>query len=157
MPPLKEAVDEFLSRKRIAVVGVSRSSSQAANMVYRNLRKADYDVFAVNPNADEVEGDTCYQDLKSIPGGVEAAVIATTPEVADAVVRDCAEQGISLVWLHRSFGGGSVSQEAADFCRDNGIRVIAGGCPNMFLRGADIGHKCMRWALSLTGGLPKEA
>ncbi len=156
MPTLKEAVDDFLGQKRIAVVGVSRNSSQAANLVYRGLREADYEVFAVNPNADEVEGGTCYHDLKSIPGGVEAVVIATTPEVAEAVVRDCAAQGISRVWMHRSFGGGSVSEDAAEYCRANGITVIAGGCPRMFFPGADLGHRCMRWVRNLTGGLPKQ-
>ncbi len=156
MPTLKEAVDDFLAQKRIAVVGVSRSSSEAANSVYRTLRGGGYEVFAVNPNAEEVEGDACYSDLKSIPGGIDAVVVATTPEVAETVVRECAEQGISRVWMHRSFGTGSVSEEAADFCRNNGITVIAGGCPRMFVPGADFGHKCMRLVLNLTGGLPKK-
>ncbi|MBI5289184.1 MAG: CoA-binding protein [Chloroflexi bacterium] len=155
MPPLKEAVDDFLAQKRIAVVGVSRDSAQAANLVYRTLRKADYEVFAVNPHAEEVEGDACYHDLKSIPGGVAAAVIATPPEITDAVARECAEQGVSRVWMHRSFGKGSVSNDAAAYCREHGITVIAGACPMMFLPGADVGHRCMRWMLKLTGGLPK--
>jgi predicted CoA-binding protein len=157
MATLKEALDDFLAQKRIAVAGVSRSSSQAANLVYRGLRGANYEVFAVNPAADEVEGDTCYPDLKSIPGGVDAVLIATTPAVAEKIVRDCAEQGISRVWMHRSFGKGSVSEDAVDLCRQNEITVIAGGCPRMFLPGADFGHRCMRWVLNLTGGLPKEA
>jgi len=40
MPTLREAVDDFLAQKRIAVVGVSRDSGQAANLVYRTLRCA---------------------------------------------------------------------------------------------------------------------
>jgi predicted CoA-binding protein len=156
MPTLKESVDDFLAQKRIAVVGVSRGGREAANTVYRKLRGAGYQVFAVNPNADEVEGDTCYPNLTSIPGGVEAVVIATSPEVTESVVRDCAEQGISRVWMHRSFGKGSVSQAAADFCRDNNITVIPGGCPMMFCAPVDFGHTCMRWILNLTGGLPKQ-
>ena len=156
MPALKDAVDEFLTQKRIAVVGVSRESGAAANLVYRGLRKTDHNVFAVNPNADEVEGAPCYRDLKSIPDGVDAVVIATTPAVANEVVRDCADLGITRVWMHRSFGEGSVSEEAAGFCRERGIQVIAGGCPMMFLPGTDIGHKCMRLFLSVTGGLPKQ-
>ena len=154
MATLKEAVDDFLAQQRVAVVGVSRDSAQAANLVYRSLRKANYQVFAVNPNADEVEGDVCYHDLKSIPDGVAAAVVATTPDITDAVVRECAEAGVSRVWMHRSFGKGSVSKDAADFCRQRGITVIAGACPMMFLPGADVGHRCMRWMLKLTGGLP---
>lgn len=152
----KEAVADFLAQKRVAVAGVSRRSGQAANMVYRTLRDRDYEVFAVNPNADEVEGGACYPDLKSIPGGVDAVLIATTPGVAESVVRECADLGISRVWLHRSFGEGSVSEEAAEYCRSHNITVIAGGCPKMFVEGADLGHRCMRLILGLTGGLPKE-
>ncbi len=158
MATLKEAADDFLSQRRIAVAGVSRTDSgHGANVVYTGLRKAGYEVFAVNPNAEEVAGDACYRDLASIPGGVEAVVVGTAPGDSAAVVSDCAEQGIQRVWLHRSFGGGSVSDEAAEIGKEKGLRVIAGGCPMMFLPKADIGHRCMRWFLGLTGGLPKEA
>jgi len=158
MATLKQAADEFLAQRRIAVAGVSRTDSgHGANVVYKGLRNAGYEVFAVNPNAEEVEGDPCFHDLKSIPGGVDAVVVGTAPQDSAGVVRDCAEQHIQRVWLHRSFGGGSVSGEAADLARQNGITVIAGACPMMFLPGADIGHRCMRWVLGLTGGLPKEA
>ena len=154
---MKEAAEDFLAQKRIAVAGVScTNSSQAANIVYKGLRGAGYDVFAVNPGADEAEGDRCFHDLKSIPDGVEAVVIATAPDVSVSVARECAELGIKRVWLHRSFGSGSVSDEASDFCREHDIRVISGGCPMMFREGADLGHRCMRFVLGLTGGLPKE-
>lgn len=156
MPTLKETVDDFLAQKRIAVAGVSRSGGEAANLVYRKLRGAGYQVFAINPNAEEVEGEKCYPDLKSIPGGVEGVVIATHPKVTDQIVRECAEMGISQVWIHRSFGGGSVSDAAVNFCRENNITVIPGGCPMMYCEPVDIGHKCMRWVLNLTGGLPKQ-
>ncbi len=157
MPTLKEAANDFLAQKRIAVAGVSRTpAGHGANVVYTGLRKAGYQVFAVNPEADQVEGDRCYHDLKSIPGGVDAVVVGTAPGVSADVLRECAERGIGRVWLHRSFGGGSVSEEAVTLGREHGIGVIAGGCPMMFLRGADIGHRCMRFVLNLTGGLPKE-
>jgi predicted CoA-binding protein len=155
MPTLTEAVQDFLAQKRVAVVGVSRSSGEAANLVYRKLRGAGYQVFAVNPNAKEVEGDTCYPDLRSIPGGVGGVVIATPPQVTDQVVRECAEIGISRVWMHRSFGAGSVSHTAAEFCRQHNIAVIPGGCPMMFCKPVDVGHRCMRWMLKFTGGLPR--
>ncbi|MBI2913537.1 MAG: CoA-binding protein [Chloroflexi bacterium] len=155
MVTMREAVDDFLAQERIAVAGVSRSPNQAANLVYRALRKAKYQVFAVNPSADEVEGDPCYHDLKSIPGGVSAVVIATPPAAAKAIVRDCAQQGITRVWMHRSFGAGSVSEGAGAVGRESGISVIAGGCPLMFLPGTDFGHKCMRWVLGVTGRLPR--
>ncbi len=52
MSPLNEAVEDFLTHKRIAVAGVSRSESEASNLIYRKLRDAGSEVFAFNPNAD---------------------------------------------------------------------------------------------------------
>jgi predicted CoA-binding protein len=156
MPTLNETVSDFLAQERIAVVGVSRDGGQAANLVYRKLRDAGYQVFPVNPNAEEVEGDTCYDKVNSIPEGVDGVVIATQPQVTDDIVRDCAEAGISRIWMHRSFGEGSVSPEAVTFCRENNITIIPGGCPLMFCEPVDFGHKCIRWILNLTGGLPKQ-
>ena len=110
----------------------------------------------MNPNADQVEGDKCYHDLASIPGGVEAVVIGTRPETAEATVRECDGLGIKHVWMHRSFGKGSVSPEAAALGREQGMTVIDGGCPLMFDPTADFGHKCMRYVFSWTGSVPKQ-
>jgi hypothetical protein len=155
---LKEAAAEFLAKKRIAVAGVSREAGGAhgGNPVYVRLRDRGYEVFAVNPNAEEVEGDTAYPSLEAIPGGVEAVVIATRPDVAADVIKDCAAQGITHVWMHRGIGGGSVSHEAAELGRAEGMTVIEGGCPLMFDPTADVGHKMMKGVLSLIGKMPKK-
>jgi len=148
MATMKEAASEFLAHKRIAVTGVSRKPREhGSNAVFKRLRDRGYQVFAVNPNADQVEGARSYQDLKSIPGGVEAVVIATAPDKADATIRECAELGITHVWMHRGYGTGSVSATAAAYGRDHGITVIDGGCPLMFGPTADFGHKVMRFVL----------
>jgi predicted CoA-binding protein len=154
---IKDAAAEFLANKRIAVTGVSRTpGDHGSNVVYKRLRDRGYQVFAVNPNADEVEGDACYHDLKSIPGGVEAVVIATRPETADDTMRECAELGITHVWMHRAFGSGSVSEAAADYGRQHGIQVIDGGCPLMFAPTSDPGHRAMRFICALTGKVPRQ-
>jgi predicted CoA-binding protein len=156
MPTLKEAAAEFLAQKRVAVTGVSRTpQDHGGNVVYRRLRQRGYQVFAVNPRADRVEGDPCFPDLKSIPGGVDAVVIATRPEAAEATLHACENLGVKHVWMHRSFGGGSVSEAAAAWGRQHGIRVIAGGCPLMFEPTADPGHKLMRFFCTIAGKLPK--
>jgi predicted CoA-binding protein len=153
---LKQAASEFLAQKRVAVTGVSRDpQNHGGNVVYRRLRERGFDVFAVNPNADQVEGDTCFHDLKSIPGGVGAVVIATPPQIADTTMRECADLGIKHVWMHRAFGGGSVSEAAAAWGREHGIRVIEGGCPLMFEPAADPGHKLMRFLSALAGKAPR--
>ncbi|HSC50975.1 MAG TPA: CoA-binding protein, partial [Gaiellaceae bacterium] len=145
MPSIDEAASAFLAHKRVAVTGVSRRPKQhGSNTVYKRLRERGYDVFAVNPNAGRVEGDRAYPDLRSIPGGVEAVVIGTRPERADETMRECAELGIAHVWMHRSYGSGSVSGSATAYGREHGITVIDGGCPCMFEPTADFGHKLMR-------------
>ena len=157
MLTMQEAAAEFLAHRRIAVTGVSRhGKDHGANTVFKRLRDRGYEAFAVNPNADEVEGARSYHDLASIPGGVEAVVIGTKPERAEATMRECADLGIRRVWMHRGPGGGSVSKEAADYGRQQGIAVIDGGCPCMFGPTADRGHKAMRVVLTLTGNVPRE-
>ncbi len=155
MVPVKQAAAEFLAKKRIAVTGVSRAAKDhGSNVVYKRLRDRGYQVFAINPNASQVEGDRCYHDLKSVPGGVEAVVIGTRPETAEATMRECAELGIKHVWMHRGPGAGSVSAAATDYGRKHGITVIDGGCPLMFNPTADTGHKIMR--LMFAGHVPKQ-
>lgn len=154
---LDAKVHDFLAQKRIAVVGVSRNQSHhpVGNLIYQRLRKTGHDVFPVNPHMPTLEGERCYPDLKSIPGGVDGVVIITRPEVTKRIVRDCAEAKVRRVWMHQSLGkGSSVSPEAVEYCQQHDISVIAGACPMMFGAGADFGHTCMRWILKLTGGLP---
>jgi len=148
---------EFLAQKRIAVVGVSRKQG-TGNGIFKALRKRGYTVVPVNPKAKEVEGATCYPDLKSISDSVDAAVIVTSPEVAEKVMHDCVEAGVSHVWMHHNalFGAksSSVSDAATEYGREHGVDVIAGGCPLMFGEGADPGHRFMCWLLRVTRKLP---
>jgi len=149
MPTMKEAASKFLAHTRIAVTGVSRTPREhGSNTVFRRLRDRGYEVFAVNPNADEVEGARSYRDLRSIPGGVDAVLIATAPDKAEGTMRECVELGIAYVWMHRSYGRGSVSSAATAYGREHGITVIDGGCPLMFDPTADFGHKVMRLVLA---------
>jgi len=156
MLTVKEAASAFLANERIAVTGVSRKpQGHGSNAVYKRLRDRGYEVFAVNPNADQVEGDRCYHDLHEIPGGVDAVVVATRPEEAEATMRECADLGIRHAWMHRSFGAGSVCDDATVYGRDHGITVIDGGCPLMFEPTADVAHKVMRFIFTRTGKVPK--
>jgi uncharacterized protein len=155
MTSIGEAASVFLANRRVAVTGVSRHpENHGSNAVYRRLRDRGYEVFAVNPNASEVEGDRSYPDLRSIPGGIQAVVIATRPELAIDTIRECVDLGIEQVWMHRGSGVGSVSASAAEYGRQHGITVIDGGCPLMFAPTADIGHRLLR--LVYAGNVPKE-
>lgn len=156
MTRMADAAETFLQSRRIAVTGVSRDpKGEASNGIYTRLRERGFTVFAVNPQATEVEGDPAYPGLASIPGGVEAVVIATRPEHALGTVREAIDLGVQQVWMHRSFGAGSVDAEAVRVGREAGLTVIDGGCPLMFGAASDGGHRLMCKWFTMTGKVPR--
>jgi predicted CoA-binding protein len=164
MSSIKPLVADFLAQKNIAVAGVSRGGRATANLIYRKLKDAGYQVYALNPSAAEVDGDPCYADVKSIPGQVDGLVIATRASRAADIVRQCVEAGVPRVWMHCSLGSThkasvkwsakftSVSEEAVALCRENGITAITGACPMMYVK-PDPAHAMMRRLIGLFGGL----
>lgn len=151
MSKLDLLVKEFLAQKTIAVVGVSDKRETGCNQAYRNFRDAGYTVFAVNPRLSTYDGAPCYPDLRSIPQTPDAVFILSNPRVSEQMVQECVALGVGHVWLHCMMGTKpglagnitSVSAEAVRLCRENGITVIPGSCPNQFLN-PDFGHRLMR-------------
>ncbi len=151
MAKIDELVKEFMAQKRIAVVGVSDKRETGCNMSYKKFKEAGYRVYAVNPHISTFDGDPCYPDLKSLPEKPEAVFILANPRVTDQIVQQCVDLGVKHVWMHCMMGTkpglatsmSSVSPEAVKMCRDNGIAVIPGTCPNQFLK-PDFFHGMMR-------------
>jgi predicted CoA-binding protein len=157
MVTLASAAADFLAAKRIAVTGVSRNpAGHGGNAVFDRLVERGYEVFPINPNAESVAGSTAYPNLAAVPGGVDAVVIATSPEHALGTVEEAVQLGIGSVWMHRSIDGGSVSPAAVTYGREHGVRVIDGGCPLMFDPTADGAHKVMCTILTLFGRVPRQ-
>ncbi|HEY3474876.1 MAG TPA: CoA-binding protein [Anaerolineales bacterium] len=158
MKKLDNLVQDFLSQKRIAVVGVSNKRDTGCNLAYKKFKDNGYQVYAVNPRLATYDGQACYPDLKSIPGKVNAVFLLTSPRVTEEVVQQCVELEIKQVWMHCMMGTKpglaagmtSVSQSAVEMCKANGITVIPGSCPNQFLQ-PDLGHKMMRGLWRLLG------
>ncbi|MFZ5822205.1 MAG: CoA-binding protein [Chloroflexota bacterium] len=151
MAKIDDMVHDFLSQKKIAVVGVSDQRDTGCNLNYRKFKENGYKVFAVNPRIREFEGDPCYPDLQSIPEKPDAVFILASPRVTDQVVQQCVDLGVKRIWMHCMMGTKpglaagmtSVSPEAVEMCKANGITVIPGSCPNQFLK-PDFGHGMMR-------------
>ncbi|HSJ13026.1 MAG TPA: CoA-binding protein [Longimicrobiales bacterium] len=153
MSAFLDAAREFLTHRRLAVVGLSHDHPNPGNYIYRKLRAAGYEVFPVHPSASTLEGDRGYATLAAIPGGVDGVIITTHPAVSASIVSECAALGIDRVWLHRSVGAGSISAEAVALSESRGIALLDGGCPLMVLE-PDVVHRCMRWVLDARGRLP---
>jgi predicted CoA-binding protein len=164
MAKIDDMVTNFLAQKKIAVVGVSDKRETGCNLAYNKFKENGYQVFPVNPRISEFEGETCYPDLKSIPEKPDAVFILASPKVTEEIVQECVDLGVKHVWMHCMMGTKpglvqsmtSVSQDAVEMCRANGIAVIPGSCPNQFLK-PDVGHAVMRVMWRTFGFMKVEA
>jgi len=151
MSELDNLVQDFLKAKTVAVVGVSDQRDTGCNAAYERFRDAGYTVWPVNPRIEQYDGVKCYPDLTALPEAPDGVFILTNPKVTDAIVEQCIALGVERVWMHCMMGTKpglaasmtSVSQDAVQKCREHGIRVIPGSCPNQFLN-PDFGHRMMR-------------
>jgi len=150
-----ERIQDFLGQKRFAIVGVSRSPKDFSRTLLREFRERGYDAVPVNPEVRVIDGRPCFARLHEIEPPVGAALLMTPPALTDKIVRECAEAGVKRVWMYRATGQGAVSAEAVKFCEANGISVIAGECPMMFLSGGAWFHRFHGWVKKIAGSYPR--
>jgi len=149
-------VRDFLAQRRIAMIGVSRNPKDFSRMLFRDLCQRGYEMIAVNPTTREIENRPCFASLQEIQPVPEAALLMTGSTLTSQVVRDCAQAGIRHVWMYRAGGQGAVNEEAVQFCRENGIRLVEGHCPYMFLPHAALFHRFHGFMLKMFGRYPRE-
>ena len=147
-------IENFLSQKRIALVGISRECQNIGVSLLEEFDRRGYEVLPVNPNAAEINGHRTYARVQDIHPAPDAALLLTSPAVTNSVVRDCAEAGIKRIWMYRGGGQGAVSEEAVEFCRAQGIELVPGQCPFMFLGPVRHVHWFHRLIFKITGSYP---
>jgi predicted CoA-binding protein len=148
-------IDEFLSQKRLAIVGVSHRPQDFSRALFREFRNRGYDAVPVNPAAQEIEGEPCFANVRDVQPPVSTVLLMTSPAVSETVVHDCAAAGVQRVWMYRAGGAGAVSAEAVEFCTSKGIAVIPGECPFMFLPGGAWFHRFHGWIKKIAGSYPR--
>jgi hypothetical protein len=154
MTSLAVRANDFLAQRRLALVGVSHDPRELSRSLFRELRSRGYDVVPVHPLLESVDGVPCARRVQDVKPAVDWALLMTSPEMSERVVRDCADAGVARVWLHRGAGRGAVSPAAVSFCRDNGIAVVDGACPYMFLPKAGFVHRAHSFVARLLGHGP---
>jgi predicted CoA-binding protein len=142
---MNRAVQEFLSSRRIALVGFSRNPKDFSRMLDAQLREQGYEVVPVHPEAAELDGRRAFPRVGAVEPPVDAALLLVPPSQAEAVVRDCLDAGVHRVWLHRGGGPGSASPEAISLCRSRGVEPVVDLCPMMALPGASWPHRLHGW------------
>jgi predicted CoA-binding protein len=149
-----DTIRDFLAQKRIAVVGVSRNPKDFNTRLFLDLRQAGYDAVPVNPHAKTVGDVPCFDRVQAISPPVDGVLILTPATTTEAIVRDCLAAGVRRVWMYRAVGLGAVNQSAIALCEKNGVRVVAGGCPYMFLPNTQWFHRLHGFLLKLVGKYP---
>jgi predicted CoA-binding protein len=121
----EELIKAFLKKKNVfAVVGASHNPQKYGYQVYKDLKSAGYEVYPVNPNAQEILGDKCYPSLEDLPLKPNVVDVVVPPKVTQHIVEICKRLGITKVWMQP----GSESRKAIKFCEENNIDVVYGVC-----------------------------
>ena len=147
----KSVIENFLCQRKLAVVGVSRNKKKFGNIVYKDLKKKGYQVFPINPNAEEIEGERCLPGVEALPEKVDGIVFVTPPEQTEKVLQSVEKAAIKRVWLQQ----GAESEKAIQFCEEKKIDCVYGECIMMFAEPVESFHKFHRWIWKVFGKLPK--
>jgi len=126
-------IQSFLSKKRIAIVGVSRNPKDFSRSLYREFLRRGYDVVAVNPGAAEIDSKRCVGAIKDILPPPEAVLVMTGAGVTEQIVRDCKAASVRNVWTYGMRGKATLSTGLSDECNASGMKVVEGECPFMYL------------------------
>ena len=152
---MQNTINDFIEQKNIAIVGVSRDKTKWGNVLKREFEKLGYQVYAINPNADDIEGEKCLHSISDLPADVDSLVISTKTDFNLELVKEAAKKGIKRVWMQRSTWPGSDGDESINFCKENNIGYVYGMCPMMYFHGKSI-HGFHLWLKKVLGRMPKE-
>jgi len=119
----RSLIEQILEQRRFAVTGVSRNPDKYGYLVYKHLKAAGYTVYAVNPNADSVDGDVCYPTLDNIPDMIDVVVTVTQPEVTESTIQTAGRLKIPYAWMQP----GSESTAAYNLAQAFSVQAISGG------------------------------
>jgi uncharacterized protein len=147
----QKQIQDFLSFKTYAIIGVSRNPKKFGNAIYSELRTKNYTVYPINPNLDKYENAVCYPVLKSLPAKPDGLIISVNKEKSLGIVKDAHLAGITNIWILQS----SESKEAIEYCEKNSINLIYKQCLLMFLEPIEGFHKFHKFIKKIFGGLPK--
>jgi predicted CoA-binding protein len=110
-----------MPKRTVAILGASRDRRKFGNKSVRAHLQKGYEVFPVNPHADEVEGLTAYPDLASVPvTHLDRISVYLPPEVGLELLEEIQKRGAGEVW----FNPGSESRELLARAKQLGLDII---------------------------------
>ena len=119
-----DEIKNFLSLKKVAVIGMSRSKSKAAHFVPKYLSENGFDIIPINPNSDEILAKKCYKEITEVEGDIDIVDVFRPSEDVLPFVRDAIKKNPKVIWLQE----GIHNEEAENLARAHGINVVFNRC-----------------------------
>jgi len=100
----RHRLDPLLSPRSIAFVGASTRPDTPGNDMIRMIRRGGYKgtVFAVNPNAKDIDGVPCFPSLRDLPSPPDLAVLAVKNERLEEALNQAIEAGAKAAVIFAS-------------------------------------------------------
>ena len=117
-------IRKFTEQQTWAVVGVSTNPDKYGHKILLDLDAAGYHVYGINIRGGQVKGHELYRSLADLPVKPQVVDIVVPPAQTIHIVRECARLGLLQVWMQP----GAESEQAIQFCHENGIEVVHGAC-----------------------------
>lgn len=121
---MEQLIKTMLGQKNWAVVGAHPKPEKYGYKIYKKLLDYDYDVSAVNPVYDTIDGAKTFKSLKDIKEEITCVNVVVNPERAMDVVKDAIELGIKNIW----FQPGAFNEEVIDYAENAGLNVVFHAC-----------------------------
>jgi len=144
-------INSFLAPRKIAVAGASRNTKKFGGYVFSELKLKGFQLYPVNPNAEEIQGIKCYKTVAELPDDVTHLLIVTPKTETASVAQAAVKKGIKMVWIQQT----SETPEALDSLKKAQILVISKKCIMMFASPVKGGHAFHKFFVKAFGGYPK--
>jgi predicted CoA-binding protein len=123
--PSRDRIKEILSAAgNVAVVGLSDKPDRVSYMVAEAMQKKGYRIIPVNPNAEQILGETCYPSLSDIPEPVHIVNVFRRSDQVVPVAEEAVNIKAKVFWLQL----GISNEEAAEIAKSGGVEVIMDRC-----------------------------
>jgi predicted CoA-binding protein len=147
----RKSIDEFVSQKNVAIVGVSRNEKKFGNYICKELNKKGYIMYPVHPTLEVVNDVKCYESFDKLPDDVDSVILNVPPYKAKEAVKEVAEKGFKRVWIQQ----GASSPEVIQECESNKIDYVNNECIIMYTEPVESFHKIHRFIWKLIGKYQK--
>ncbi len=144
-------IQEFISGKRVALLGASRSNDKYkfGNMAAAELKRRGYEIYLVHPQAETINGIATYPSLGALKGQVDGALVSLPADKSADVLREAAAAGITNVWIQQ----GGESQELIDLGMQLKLNLVTGKCILMYAQPVRSFHTIHRFIARMSGQL----